>query len=102
MYDNAERRTYGDGFPALRRSSSAFLSAANFQNVSKAIVGLRVTPEITIDSRPLRMVFEGTLRLHSIERSTFLYGECEKAREEGQVECESCEVASFALLETGI
>jgi len=33
-----------------------------------------------------------------MERST-PYGECEKAREEGQVEYESCEVA---LLETGI
>lgn len=98
MHNNAERPTYGDGFPALRRSSSAFLSAANFQNVSKAIVGLRVTPEITMDSRPLRTFFGGTLRLRFMERST-PYGECEKAREEGQIERESCEVA---LLETGI
>jgi len=51
-----------------------------------------------MDSRPLRTFFGGTLRLRFMERST-PYGECEKAREEGQIERESCEVA---LLETGI
>ena len=47
-----------------------------------------------MDSRPLRTFFGGTLRLRFMERST-PYGECEKAREEGQIERESCEVASW-------
>lgn len=92
MYYNTEGSAYGDDFPALRRSSSDFLSAANRQNVSKAMVGLRVTPEIIIGSRAY---LGGTLHLRSLS---------DGAREEARVAERQvvCELASFVLLKTGI
>jgi hypothetical protein len=45
-----EPPTYGCGWPALRLSSTTCLSAAKRQKVSKATVGINVTPEITIGS----------------------------------------------------
>lgn len=45
-----QKGTHGAGSPARLLSSIAFLSAATRQNVSKAIVGRKILPEIVMSS----------------------------------------------------
>ena len=52
-----QKATHGAGSPARRLSSIAFLSAATRQNVSTAIVGRKVMPEMVMGSLCWDFVF---------------------------------------------